>query len=199
MPRVRRTQEERSKTMRARLIDATITTLHDRGYARTSLPQICRRARVSRGAQLHHFRTKADLVTTAVEHIFEERTREFRQAIDTASSETDRVTAAIELLWSILSGPTFYAWLELVVAARTDARLRRTVAGLANRFIDSVRGTFTAIFPGVDPMVIPGFAFATLQGLAVDRIVVPEAPHIATSIEVLKHLGSLVIPHAEET
>jgi AcrR family transcriptional regulator len=184
--------------MRARLLDATVATLFDRGYARTTTTEIVRRARVSRGAQLHHFPTKGELVTTAVEHLFEERTKEFRKAIAAASADTDRVTAAVDLLWWMLSGPTFYAWLELVVAARTDARLRRTVAGLAARFVDSVRQTFTSIFPGVDPQVIPGFAFATLQGLAVDRIVMPGAGHIAASIEVMKRLGALVIPAPEE-
>ena len=42
----------------------------------------------------------------------------------------DRYAAAIDILWSMVSGPTFYAWLELAVAARTDAELRRAVQGL---------------------------------------------------------------------
>src|SRR5262245_47577515 len=189
MPRVRRTQEERTATMRARLIEATVATLFEHGYSRTTTTEIARRARVSRGAQLHHFPTKAELVVHAVEHLFEQRTREFRAAFAELDAGADRVAASIDLLWSMLSGSTFYAWLELVVAARTDSTLRRTVSALGARFVESVRETFRFIFPDSDPQVIPGFAFALLQGLAVDQIVMPEAPHIGVSIEGLKFLG----------
>ena len=199
MPRVRRTQEQRSAAMRERLLEATVACLYERGYARTTTTEIARRARVSRGAQLHHFPTKAELVTTAVEHLFAERTREFRAAFADLPGGTDRIAAAVDLLWSMLSGPTFYAWLELIVAARTDAKLRRTVAALGARFVEGVRETFHALFPDPDPKVIPGFAFALLQGLAVDRIVVPDAPHIAASVEGLKMLGRLVMPPKEKT
>jgi AcrR family transcriptional regulator len=197
MARLRRTQEERTAAMRARLLAATVATLFERGYARTTTTEIVRRARVSRGAQLHHFPTKAELVTTAVEHLFAQRTEEFRAAFADTLPGADRVAGAIDLLWSMLSGPTFYAWLELVVAARTDSKLRRTVAGVAARFVEAVRATFHALFPEPDAAVVPGFAFALLQGLAVDRIVVPEAPHIASSIEGLKLLGRLLMPQAE--
>src|SRR6185369_6387055 len=78
--RERRTQAERSATTRARLLDATIACLHDLGYAGTSTPEIARRAGLSRGAQLHHFPTKAELVTSAVEHLFLRRRDEFLQA-----------------------------------------------------------------------------------------------------------------------
>jgi AcrR family transcriptional regulator len=185
--------------MRARLLDATVATLYDKGYARTTTTEIARRARVSRGAQLHHFPTKAGLVTTALEHLFAQRTREFRAAFASAGAPagTDRIAAAVDLLWSMLSGPTFYAWLELVVAARTDAKLRRTVSALGARFVETVREIFHELFPDLDPRFIPGFAFAQLQGLAVDRIVVPDAPHIAASIEGLKLLGRLVVPQPE--
>jgi AcrR family transcriptional regulator len=197
MPRARRTQEERTATMRARLVDATVATLFDRGYARTTTTEIARRARVSRGAQLHHFRTKAELVTTAVEHLFQRRTGEFRAAMDAIPAGADRLGAAINLLWSMISSPTFYAWLEVIVAARTDGRLRRTVAALGARFARSVEDTFAALFPTVEHRAVPHFAFALLQGLAVDRIVVPDAPHIPAVLEGLALLGRLVISEEE--
>lgn len=198
MPRVRRTQEERSASMRARLLDATVATLADKGYARTTTTEIARRARVSRGAQLHHFPTKDDLVTAAVEHLLEQRRHEFLTAFAKLPTGKNRATAAIELLWSMISGPTYFAWLEVLVAARTDARLRRTVQGIVRRFIDTVTTTFHQLFPGnqAHGAFIPGFAFAVLQGLAVDQMVVPDAPHIHQVLERLKLLGHFALPEA---
>ena len=184
--------------MRVRLLDATVATLAEKGYTRTTTTEIARRARVSRGAQLHHFPTKAELVAGAVEHLFEQRHNEYLAAFARLPSGQNRAAAAVDLLWSVISGPTFYAWLEVVVAARTDARLRRTVTGIVRRFVDSVYTTFRRLFPGNEShgAVIPGFAFAVLQGLALDQMVVPDAPHIPQVLDRLKLLGHFVFPEA---
>ncbi|MEA2623997.1 MAG: hypothetical protein QOD06_42, partial [Candidatus Binatota bacterium] len=118
LPKIRRTQGERSASTRSRLLDATIDSLAELGYAGTTTTVIAERAGVSRGAQLHHFPTKAELVTTAVEHLFQRRNQEFRTAMAKLPPAVDRAEAAVDLLWAIFSGPTFYAWLELVVAGR---------------------------------------------------------------------------------
>jgi AcrR family transcriptional regulator len=197
MPRVRRTQEQRSAAMRERLLEATVACLYERGYARTTTTEIVRRARVSRGAQLHHFPTKDELVITAVEHLFQKCRLEFRDAFDRLPPGSDTAPAAVDLLWGIISGPTFYAWLELIVAARTDARLRRTVHGLSRRLVEMIQRTFHDLFPGAQATVgdaAAAFAFDVLQGVALDRMVWPEAPHIPRVIDRLRALGSLVLP-----
>lgn len=198
VPKHRRTQVERSATTRARLLDATVECLSELGYANTTTTEIAKRAGVSRGAQLHHFPTKIELVTTAVEHLFTRRTEEFRAAFATLPSGTDRTGAAIDLLWSMVSGPTFYAWLELVVAARTDTELEPAVSAMAGRFADTVRRTFHELFP--DPVargpffdIAPLFAFALLQGLALDRISVKNDTGLQASLELLKTLASWAI------
>src|ERR1700730_8680540 len=118
LPR-RRTQEERSSRMRGRLLDATVDCLARLGYAGTTTTEIAKRARVSRGAQLHHYPRKEDLVIASVEHVFRLRLEEFGKAFANIPPETDRRPIAVELLWSMFQGPIFHAWLELVVASRT--------------------------------------------------------------------------------
>ena len=55
-------QEERTRAMRARLMDATVELLVERGFGGTSTTLVSERAGCRRGAQLHHFPTKNDLV-----------------------------------------------------------------------------------------------------------------------------------------
>src|SRR5262245_65442642 len=144
--RVRRTQAERSATTRARLLDATLECRCELGYARTTTPEIARRAGLSRGAQLHHFPTKAELVTSALEHLFARRHREFREAFARVPAGADRYAAAIDILWTMVSGPTFHAWLELAVASRTDPELRRDVQQLTETLRTLVLDTFHELF-----------------------------------------------------
>jgi AcrR family transcriptional regulator len=198
----RRSQEERSATTRARLLDATIDCLSDLGYARTTTTEIAERAGVSRGAQLHHFPTKAGLVTTAVERLFERRTEQFRKAFATIPAGVDRTAAAVDLLWSMVSGPTFYAWLELVVAARTDPELRPTVSALGRRFNETIDRTHRELFPAVsNPFfdVAPMFTFGLLQGLAVDKISGTDETKIVMVLNLLKGIAAMAIvdPRAE--
>src|ERR1700693_2418964 len=74
-------QEERSAETRRRLLDATVACLFERGYAGTTTTEIAVRAGVSRGAQLHHFPRKDELVVSALEHVFELRLRDMSAAI----------------------------------------------------------------------------------------------------------------------
>lgn len=199
--RERRTQAERSASTRARLLDATIECLHDLGYARTSTPEIARRAGLSRGAQLHHFPTKAELVTNAVEHLFDRRHDEFVRAFRGRPAAQDPAEAAIDILWSMVSGPTFYAWLELVVAARTDPELREPVAGLTARLTAVVEQTFRELFPAPaaqNPFydVAPRFAFALLDGLALERVNAKDPNAHTAVLQALKGLARLVMPRS---
>lgn len=201
--RERRTQAERSARTRARLLDATIACLHDLGYARTSTPEIARRAGLSRGAQLHHFPTKAELVTSAVEHLFGRRREEFLRAFRGRAPEQDPTEAAIDILWSMVSGPTFYVWLELTVAARTEPDLREPVAALTERLTRIVEDTFRELFPapaGPNPFyaVAPRFAFALLDGLALERIHADDPNAHTAVLQALKGLAHLVMPRSQD-
>ena len=105
--------------MRSRLLRATIDCLVEEGYAGTSTTLICRRAGVSRGAQVHHFPHKQDLLVAALEHVFELRRSTLRTALATIDPGPARVEEAFLKMWEVVDGGPTEAWLELAVAART--------------------------------------------------------------------------------
>jgi len=130
---VRIPQEERTRAMRARLLEATVECLVEHGFAGTSTTLVSQRAGVSRGAQLHHFPTKNDLVLAAVEHLAEARGREIEDAAAGLRGRAQRTRAVLDLLEAHFTGPIFTAALELWVAARTDPQLLAAVAPLEQR------------------------------------------------------------------
>jgi len=126
-------QEERTRAMRARLLEATVDCLVERGWSGTSTTLVSRRAGVSRGAQLHHFPTKNDLVLAAVEHLSEARGAELRTAVATLPAGPRRTRAVLGVLAEHFTSPVFTAALELWVAARTDEQLLAAVGPLEQR------------------------------------------------------------------
>ena len=124
----RRTQAERTAAMRTRLLDATIECLVTYGYAGTTTPRIAEIAGVTRGAQVHHFRSKEDLVVAAVEYLAQQRIQKAMRQDAGIWKGPDPVVGVLEFLWNSHQGDMFVATIELWVAARTDDVLAREVA-----------------------------------------------------------------------
>lgn len=184
-----RTQAERSAATKERLLEATIACVIERGYRAASLPEICKRAGVSRGAQLHHFGTKQELVAAAVEHLLSQRVIELGLRLSRKPTGALDLSDAAARLWSIYTGDTFYAWLELTVAARTDPDLRALVSELDRRFAARAESLCRAfLMPHVeDPREVAATArliLAIFDGLATHRILTGDdtLPHEALAV-----------------
>lgn len=140
--------------MRQRLLEATIECLVEKGWSGTSTTLISERAGVSRGAQLHHFPTKNDLVLAAVEHLWSSRDQGYRAALQALEPGPDRVREVVQVLGEQFSSDLFEAALELWVAARSDAALHEAVVGL-ERKVGRASHRLTVEALGVDESV-PG-------------------------------------------
>ena len=131
---MRAPQQERSRATQQRLLDATVECLVEHGWSGATTTVIAERAGVSRGAQLHHYPTRAALVLAAVEHLAERRATEIRAEgglLDATAG--DRVDQVIDMLAAAFTGPLFVAALEVWMAARTDAELRAALVPLEAR------------------------------------------------------------------
>jgi AcrR family transcriptional regulator len=176
--KTRRTQEERSASTRALLLDATIDCLIELGYSATTTTVIAERAGVSRGAQLHHYPTKAELVAAAVEHLATRLGEELREEVGQLPTDEDRISAAIDVLWARYSAPLFHAWLELWVAARTDGDLRAALAPVEKRTRSAIDRQARTMFDGAGAadryQNVIAMTFCLLQGMALERALTGE-------------------------
>jgi AcrR family transcriptional regulator len=183
---------------RARLLDATVECLAEIGYARMTTTDVAARAGMSRGAQLYHFENKADLVATAVDHVLERLHGEFIEAMATLPPGPGLSDAAIDRLWVMFNGPTFGAWLELVMAARTDPALAPRVADVQSRLASRVAVTFFELFPVATPtaenLAGPVLLFSVLQGLALQRLVAGGPDFSESVLPVVKALAPQFLP-----
>ena len=201
MAQIRRTQAARSAATRAALLSATVDTLVESGYRNTATQAVAKRAGVSYGALLHHFPTKADLLSAAVQHLFDQRIAEFRKAMADIPPHVPKVDAAIDLLWAMFQGATFTAWLELWVGARTDPELAAAVTRVDQQFVETSTDIFRELFAAETagnadlPRVAIGMAYTFLDGLALSQLYAGYRPHdLDELLTVFKHLVSTAMP-----
>jgi AcrR family transcriptional regulator len=179
-PRTRRTQAERTAETRRALLDATFDSLVEVGFKATTTTEVAHRAGVSLGALLHHFPTKADLLTAAVVHSYDRTTEEFRLLMAALDPSADKIDAAVDLLWSMYASPTFTAWTELWVAARTDPELAAVVVRIDEQSMADSQAIYAELFPADDqPRVQIGLhvIYALFKGLAISRSIDGYEPH----------------------
>jgi AcrR family transcriptional regulator len=200
--KVRRTQAERSAGTRALLLDAALDCLAELGYAGTTTTVVAERAGVSRGAELHHFPTRAALVAAAVQHLYARLTEEYRRGFERIAPEADRVRAALDLLWSLFVKPRYAAILELFVAARTDRELRQKLAPVSARHEANVFRLAHQYFPAAagDSRFSAALSLIldAMQGMAIARFVHGRSADEPRRLQAMHDLAARVLASRTE-
>ena len=125
-PRPGSRQESKSSEMRETILEATLDCLADHGYANTTNSLVCEKAGISRGAMLHHYPTRQDLIVATIEYAFYRHLTNFSRMVS-ALAESDRANRnhAIAIDWHLCLTREYRAYQELQMASRTNDELRK--------------------------------------------------------------------------
>jgi len=140
-------QAQKSASTRNLIIEAAIRCFVELGYGQTTTTRIATMAGLSRGAMLHHFPSKIDIVRAAVDYLHAKRLKAFRKSVDSIPADADRVNYAVDAYWRHINHPWFMAFFELSVAARTDSELRAILQPAERAFDREWYHTAREIFP----------------------------------------------------
>ena len=120
---VRGPHAERTAAMRKRLIEAAIECLGRIGYGATTLQVVIDQAGVSRGAVLHHFPTKVDLMIAVAEFAAGKQDRQVRRLLAETKPGMERYLAITAATWDAMTRPPAIALLEIMMGSRSDPEL----------------------------------------------------------------------------
>lgn len=169
-------QGRKSAQTRLALLDATIVCLAKIGYTQTSTQLVAQTAKVSRGAMLHHYPTKLDLISATIDHIEIKRLRQFHREVKKLT-ERQRIEQGygLEIYWRILNTKESDAFLELSVASRTDRTLQGIFDKKVARYDELRLDVLPSVFPEwegtsrEDLQLARDMITATLTGLRVNH------------------------------
>lgn len=140
-------QAQKSASTRTQILEAAITCFTKLGYSRATTTRIAETAGLSRGAMLHHFPSKQDIVEAAVHYLHDKRLRAFKKAVQRIPPDIDRINMAVEAYWKQVTHPMFAAFHELTVAARTDPELDAILRPAQQAFDHEFYETARELFP----------------------------------------------------
>lgn len=103
---------EYSESTRQALVDSAVALFTERGYAGTSLDEIARRARVTKGALYHHFAGKQALFEAAFEAVEADVVDRLAAAISDELSPWDNALAGLKAFLQICLEPAYQRIVE---------------------------------------------------------------------------------------
>lgn len=185
-----RTQQQRREETIARLLDASIETIIEVGYARASAAVIAKRAQVSDGAIFRHFPTMSDFMAATAREVMRRQLELVTKRVAQIPADQPALQAAVKIQWDVTVNDTNTVMFELMVAARTDEKLRATLQEVLAEYATNIYDTAKA-FPGADGY--PEDAFATFlaivtnafNGAAIVREVLPQPDAEDKQVEML--------------
>jgi AcrR family transcriptional regulator len=189
----RKSQAERTASTRRRALDAAVQCLAHEGYAATTTIRVAEIAQLSRGGMLHHFPTRAGLLSAVLEDI-EHRLRDLRRrGLGAIPEDADPFVAVTRVTWDSYQGDAAVALLELTMAARGDGELagalQKTIAALGDYQLEGARKVahHVGIFDEERIRAMHVLHNAAMRGLLMDRISGRAPADIEAAIDLLEH------------
>lgn len=182
--RRRSSQAQRREATRTRILEATLACLARYGYAGTGVAQVVAKARVSRGAWSHHFRSMDALMLESAQYLMQKVYARLGAVLQ-ALGRDGNLERMIETAWR-----EFYAsevneiYLELLVASRRHPQLAAKLGSLARPLEQNLGGASMlnfAALPGAVNGVVEMMHLNRwlLRGIALDAPLLPAGavPH----------------------
>jgi AcrR family transcriptional regulator len=178
--------------MRQRLIDAAITCLRRVGYAATTTQLVMEEAGVSRGAMLHHFPTKVDLIIAVAEAAATYQDSYVRRRLANVTPGIDLFLAITEATWEVMCEPPASALIEIIIASRSDPALGERFPAIAERLESNQREGVWAVAKdlgirdrdAIERMV--RLHRAAMRGLAIEMMFTGDRKAADESMELLE-------------
>jgi AcrR family transcriptional regulator len=194
-----RTQQQRREETVGRLLEASIDTIVEVGYARASAAVITKRAGVSVGALFRHFETMGDFMAATASEVLRRQLETFTKRVAEIPADQPALEAALTILRDITGGSTNAVLYELLIAARTDEKLRDTLQDELGQYSAKIQDAAKSLpgaesFPEETFPVIVALLTNVFDGAAVVEGVLPQPEIAAQRIRVLTALIAAALP-----
>lgn len=197
--RPRRTQSQRRAEARERILAATVESLDQVGFQRTTAAEIARRSGLTWGAVQHHFGDKDGILGAVIEDSFrrfEEGLQRGFESLGTGASLDRRVGVFVDAAWAHFASAHYRAAFEILLedSARRRAAPAETDEDLSwqTAILRAWTRVWQRLFPDVPlprrrALMLQHFTISALSGLASLELLAGEpSPNIREELSLLR-------------
>jgi len=130
----RRTQAERREETRARILTAAVNELKKNSYGGFRVDKVAVAAKVSRGAQTHHFPTKESLALAALETIYQDSAAASLSLISRLRAKDDVLGMLLEDTSQFFLGHNFAISMSMLNSGEQEQALRKKVRAMSRKY-----------------------------------------------------------------
>lgn len=163
---------------RRQLIDATIASIHEVGFAESSLSRISAKAGVSTGIVHHYFEDKADLLEATMRRLGTNLRLAVVSRQRTAETPVERLMAVIDgnIGSEVFTPEGVSAWLAFWAQVPNSKRLARVQGIIIGRLHDNLVDALRPLTPGHDVQAIATLVASLIDGLWLRAALKQEMP-----------------------
>ncbi|MCT4470757.1 TetR/AcrR family transcriptional regulator [Bosea spartocytisi] len=163
------------------MLTATIDLLHDRGLARTSTPEIARRAGVSRGALTHHFPSREAIISASVADLLSRTARDLHRFAEEFIARGGSSDEIVDYIWRMMDDRLFYVTMEFLPEARHNDDFRAQLIPTVREFHAGLDAIWTALAvrAGTDPdhtRTVMNATMCLVRGMISQTVLRPNDP-----------------------
>ena len=201
---------KQNPSTRSNLLDAALGVIRTKGYAATSVDDICAKASLSKGAFFHHFSSKEDLAVAAANYWSETTGALFAEAAYHAPEDPlERVLAYVELRKQLVQGelPDFTCLVGTMTQEiyETNSVIRdacwASISGHADTLVPDIAAAMER-YPVAGDFTAESLALhtqAVIQGAFIIAKASGDPQRAVESIDHLKRYISLLFKHPANT
>ncbi|WP_375788714.1 TetR/AcrR family transcriptional regulator [Bradyrhizobium sp. Pha-3] len=199
---LRRTQAERSETTRKQLMDAAVKLIRQNGFGGLRTVEVADLAGVSRGALMHHFPSKHELVVAVLTYVNEITfTQSTRRAQSARHDGGDPIDSIIKDAQDFFFGDYFFIELAIGMSDESTRRLKRETQQFARQTRFSIEATWldTLISSGIPEQLardVLALTLSVVRGFSVRMLIENDPEHFSRLLAVWR---KIVRQHIEDS
>jgi AcrR family transcriptional regulator len=190
----RRTQAERTETTRKQLLEAAVKLIRKNGFGGLRTIEVADLAGVSRGALMHHFPSKHELVVAVLNYVNEVTfTQSMRRAQSARHDGGDPIEGIIKDAHDFFFGDYFFIELAIGMSDDSTRRLRRETQQFVRQTRFSIEATWldTLISSGIPEQLARDTLALTLsvvRGFSVRMLIENDPEHFSRLLGVWRKI-----------
>ncbi|MGY3442537.1 AcrR family transcriptional regulator [Bradyrhizobium sp. USDA 4473] len=190
----RRTQAERSETTRKQLMDAAVKLIRRNGYVGLRTIEVADLAGVSRGALMHHFPSKHELVVAVLAYVNEITfTQSMRRAQSARHDGGDPIDSIIKDAEDFFFGDYFFIELAIAMSDDSTRQIKRETRQFARQTRFSIEATWldTLISSGIPEQLakdVLALTLSVVRGFSVRMLIENDPEHFSRLLGVWRQI-----------